>query len=496
MAYVKTRAGVLLQEVRNVRQMQQEMRADHYSNVDTMMKRLHTVEADVLLQVEKQAERHVQSRTFLQNSVHHLDEKLSNEKNVRVHKVSQWKKKHASLTAEKDDIMESLTRQINQCTSQVHSMDRIVQSEEAQGNARRETLEQNSKKRTDEKNNLERTLDNVNRELFRLETQTSQLEGEERIKEQQLKELYVELRQTQDSLHAQQNANEHLRLQYEEQRERLLANNDKDLDRAKQMGDEKLKRMKDSYDQDEVVGRKQLAALEEQVQTREADLEHKKRNCDAISAENAALERDVQMWKNMFESTNKQRQEQERDLAHLRQEWTRQKHTTQEMIDSTEAKRLNAENDLKIMSNQFVEYKRQCTVRGTALTSRINAMEEALNTTKTQIEESKLQLSEITDQLSTVTSDGLVENNKAAETIHKLEREFDQQNLDWQEEKKHLDSALDAERRKTNEQRDRLEKWKETHQQQLRQLQEEGNMRLQNVEREKNRTVYVEWFLA
>jgi len=278
-----------------------------------------------------------------------------------------------------------------------------------------------------------------------------------------------------------------LRLQYEEQRDRLLANNDKDLQRAKQMGDEKLKRMKDTYDQDQALGRMQLAALEEQMQTREADFEHKKRNCDAISAENAAFERDVQMWKNMFESTNKQRQEQERDLAHLRQEWTRQKHTTQEIIDSTEAKRQNAENDLEIMSNQFVEYKRQCTARGTALTSRINAMEEALNTTKTQIEESKLQLSEITDHLAKVTSDGLVENNKAAETIHKLEREFDQQNLDWQEEKKHFDSALDAERRKANEQRDRLEKCKETHQQQLRQLQEEGNMRLQNVEREKNR---------
>lgn len=485
--HVKMRAGVLLQALHALRQIQQEMKAEHCTNMDTMMKRLHTVEEDIFSHMEKQSERHLQTRTYLQHNVQDLDVKLGSAKLMRVHEVAEWKQKHAALQAEKEDTTENLSREISQLTTQVHCMERTVQSEESQNAERREKLEATIKKQVDEKNSLERTLETVNRELFRLETQVTSLESDEKMKEQQLKELRVELRRTDDALHAQQNANDHLRQQLEEQRDRFQTTNDKELQRARQAADEKLKAAKDLYDQDEQLGRQQLAALADLIDTKEADLEHKKQQCESVIAENSALERDIQMWKNMFEQTNKQRVEHEQELGNLRLDWTRRRLSIQETVDVTEGKCQTAETDLDIMSNQFVEFKRQTSARETEITSRISALEEQLKTTKYHLQDAKVQLSEVTEHLRKVKNEGLMENQKQTEIIHKLERELDQQSFEWQEEKKRLDNALESERRATNEHRERFEKWKEVHQQSLRQLQEESTIRLQNCDREKNR---------
>eukprot|EP00397_Hematodinium_sp_SG-2012_P004014 GEMP01004025.1.p1 GENE.GEMP01004025.1~~GEMP01004025.1.p1 ORF type:complete len:939 (+),score=279.37 GEMP01004025.1:79-2895(+) len=485
--YIKTRAGVLLAELHNLRQAHIEMKSEHASNHDAMMTRLQIVEKDIFQHLEKQAERHLQSRAYLQANVQDLDQKLTSEKNLRVHEVAAWKQKHASFQAEKDDTADSLGREITLRTSQVHCMDRTVQSEQAQNTERRQKLEQTVKAQLDEKNSLERTLENVNRESFRLESQVGTLESDEKMKEQQLQELRREMRQTEDSLSGQQNANEHLRQQLEEQRERFQSTNDKELQRARIAADEKLVNLREQRDKEEQLGRQQLAALADMISSREADLERKKQQCEAVTTENNALERDVQMWKNMFEQCNKQRQDQERDLAHLRQEWTRQRLSVQETTDITEQKRQTAENDFEIMSSQFVEFKRQSSARETEIASRIGALEDMLKTTKYHLADGKSQLSDTTEALRKIKTDSLAGNQKQMEAIHKLERDLDQQNLEWQDEKKRLDSAIETERRNTSEHRERYDKWKETHANALRQIQEDTTVRLQNYEREKNR---------
>jgi len=485
--HVKTRAGILLDELAKIKEVHKMILSDHLKSKDEMTIKLETVSNELQTLMQRQGEKHVQTRTQLQNVVQELDDKLISEKTNRVHEVAQWKQQHASILAQKEDATEILGRQVTQKTAQVHCLERTVKAEIAQNKEKTEKMQKAVDKQLSEKDMIEHQLDEANRELIHLETDSRALENDNGLKEEALRKSRKSMRESEDAINAAINGNEHLRQQLEEQKEKFLETNERELKTCRKEAEERLARLQETHQKEEAIGNAQIKMLTEQVSSKQAEVDRKKAQAESIAQENLALERDLQMWKNMFEQCNSNRQQQEEALAELRQDWTKQKLAIQETTDITESKRQTADSDLEIMTTQFLEFKRQSAARETEVTSRINALEDNLKQLKITLEDSKIQMNDTLNNYRQVKQDGATTAAKQQEAIFKLERELDGLEQEWTQEKGRLDGLLAAERKNSAEHRERFEKWRETHQSALRQVQDDAQMRLQNFERERLR---------
>ena len=65
------------------------------------------------------------------------------------------------------------------------------------------------------------------------------------------------------------------------------------------------------------------------------------------------------LWKSTFDASVRERHELERDYAAARQEWGRQQLSIIETTEANDTKKSTRENELKTLSNNYIEYKRQ-----------------------------------------------------------------------------------------------------------------------------------------
>jgi len=487
LTHIKTRAEILLEELKKVKTVHSEIAAEAKRNQIMMQDKLTNTTEDLKAHMEKQAERHLAARSVLQSHVQELDHKLVTEKDARVREVAVWKQKHASTQATKDDTAEVLVRQVTQKTSQVHCLERTVQAEIRQNDDRREKLKRTIEEQMKEKSSVEAQLDEANREYIRLESETRALENECLLKEETLRKTRKQTRENEDSLHAATNGNLHLQQQLGEQKLKFEEANARELDAARRRCEERLKNLQETNSREHSIAQTLINTLTEDVNAKQQELDRQKNACEGLSAENATFERDLQMWKTTFEQANQNRLSQENALAELRQEWTKQKLSIQEKTEITNAKRQTAESDLEILSSQFQEFKRQSAARETEVSSRINALEENLKQLKSSLEDSKNHLNETNQALKTVKADSLATYNKQMDALEKLDRDLEVQNQEWNSDKNRLEMMLAAERRNAVEHKARFEKWRETHNIALREAQDDAQTRLQQYERERAR---------
>merc|ERR1719271_1912637 len=134
--------------------------------------------------------------------------------------------------------------------------------------------------------------------------------------------------------------------------------NAKDLAAAKASYDEQLQAARAKADNDMHQLTRCLRQVEENHSGKCAELERLKQQFDALELEKSGVLRDMQMWKNQYQSATEVRQDLERDLAEARQEWSKEKLRLQEGLDDTSQTKQLLEADLKVTTEQFHEYKR------------------------------------------------------------------------------------------------------------------------------------------
>lgn len=170
-----------------------------------------------------------------------------------------------------------------------------------------------------------------------------------------------------------------------------------------------------------------------------------------------------------------------------RQEWGRQKLTIIETTESNDSKKMILENELKSLTDNYIEYKRHTATRETELQGKINAFEDVLKTTKAHTDDVRQQLEESREQITKTKHEAGLQLQIAVETCCQLERDLEAKRQEWEDERRRLDICLENERRDASESRDKYERWREHHALALKQVSDENNSKISALENEKRK---------
>merc|ERR1719197_2208955 len=483
--HLKTRLEIAKQEMSGLRQVHFEQRQEVKLTAEAVYQQVRASEKDTLLAWDTVAKRQAQEKATLQDFIHELEVKLATEKELRQGETSHLQYQRTCLQAEKEDLQAKMARDVNQLSGQIAELDRTITVERQMWATERQKLEVNIEDLVRQHQNADDMLESSNRNCVKFESQLVAAETDLKAKEQQIIELKRQVRESDDALGCAVRGNEHLREQIEEQMTRYQEMNAKDLAAAKASYDEQLMAFKAKADNEKHQLTRCLRQVEENHSGKCAELERLKQHFDALELEKSGVLRDMNMWKNQYQSATEVRQDLERDLAEARQEWSKEKLRLQEGLDDTTQTKQLLEADLKVTTEQFHEYKRQTQQRETDAATRNHAFEEQLRQRENQVADIMAQLVDQQDFAQKLKTELASEQQRSAEKQSRMEAELEQRTAEKQDIARRLEQTIITERKELAEAKEQYDRWREAHVHSLKQIQDESQLKVAAVEKDK-----------
>lgn len=481
----RARLDVLRQDVTRLRSEVQAV--DVRSFGEEVQRKMQGLERELINRLADSAKRQAARRGEIEAEIADLGKELEAEVAERRSEAARCSERVACLSASKEDLQASFTREQAQLASQLQSEERALEVERKVAADGRATLEAECSDCQRRRDEAEAALDKLKREAIRLESATSANTSEARVKEQAIADLRRQIRESADALAAAVSGNDHLQAQMEEQRQRFEEMNDADIAVCQSNCDQTLNEVRTAEEADLHAAKEQLAQVEEEVRARTEEAHTLREQADAVECECVSLRRDIDSFKSRTQSADVERSTLETELASARRSFAAEKLQLQTIVDTLLAQCTSLESEIRSSNEQFTDLKRVAMAQEAEQTGRIGSLEALLRDLGEEESRHRSSHAEITDALARVGDDLSEHRQQALSTQARLAEELDLRKKELANEQRRLEEVLSAEQQKAREGRENAQKWRDSHSSTLRQVQDEHNLKLSDLEREKAR---------
>jgi len=484
---MKRKLDLVRSECMGLKNQHGEQRSQIKRLAEEFQHKLRSVSRDVLVEVEAHQREATTEKAQMQDLLRESDAKLAQEKEHRQKEVSSLTHRFSLCSGDKEELSTKLARETSSLHAHIESLQKSLAADRESYQDDRKGLEQKLDEATRLSNNLETNLQSAKRELAQMEHRVQALELDINSKDVQVSSLHQQGREKNESLAASAAEIDFLKKQLEEQRKRGLELNERELTTARSEGEERVAHVRGQLNAEMQLLRKQLRALEDEGSSRQTELERVQQRCEGLKQAKASLERDVALWKQQLESLSEAKREVERDYTAARDQWASDTMTLQESLDHVQQRRDILERDYERVSEEFALFKARSSTKEAHSATKIQELQRALEDCHSRLDEAKTSLTESSDALTRARSEAAESKRLLSDTQYTTDRQVETLRREYHEERTRLEEQISSERNQTHEIRDQYDRWKQAHEQALRQLQEESEAKVATLERERSR---------
>lgn len=485
--HVRARSDMMMQDTQRLAHELQERRADANAMIGSLASHLQVAERDLCIQCARPKQRHEQLKKETENSISDLSVRLHAEQEAAHSEGLSWGLKLGALATENEDVHTRHTRDFSLQHSYQQALDRTLQGTLNGNSEDRVALESAHEENLRQKQRRKMALDELQRDIVRFETAHSKATSEIASIEQVLVELKRQARESDDALAASLSSNEHLREQMEEQRERFQAKNEADLNDCRSYHEQKLADLQVAHEADMAMSQKQLDAMHDDLNAQHEDFKRHKANQDAVSEEYAILARDLNMWKSQCEAVKSTRGVLEKDFYEGKHLFHGERLKLHAGIEKMQGLVATHGDDLKTLSADLQELRRNATSQETEKSTSNNAAAYVWKETQERIADLKARLKGGSDELARVDSEVATTRERLLDHQVALERELDNTARCSEEERRRVREQYETERRSGELARAEFTREREATTSLLKRVHDESRTKLANVERDRAR---------
>lgn len=417
-------------------------------------------------------------------SIEDLNHAIKAEHDARLKDNLAWNLKNGALTTEKEHVQACMTRELSKLGSQLQALERTVRQEQQVAVDERDRLEHQLDDDSHKKNQYRGELDQLQRDVVSLESAISAASSEIAGSEQVISELRRQIRESDDALAAALSGNEHLQEQMEEQRARFHDKNESDLDECRRMYEKKIADARHADEAHAAMAAKQWEAMEHDLKFDDAEIARVHNQIQALSAEGAALSREIAEWRSQCEAAHSGREGQEHDTHAQKQHYQAERLKLQFGVDTLTSHIMPLEEDRKRAATMLQECRRGITERQAKGSTKHKAAENVLKEAQDNLADLRARLRDATEQRNKALEEASSSRERMQEILASLESSVSSQARIADEERRRLVDVYNKEHANTEHVRDELDRERESSMHSLRRMHDESRDKLAGAERE------------
>eukprot|EP00928_Gymnodinium_smaydae_P040306 TRINITY_DN27349_c0_g9_i1.p1 TRINITY_DN27349_c0_g9~~TRINITY_DN27349_c0_g9_i1.p1 ORF type:complete len:932 (+),score=257.17 TRINITY_DN27349_c0_g9_i1:60-2855(+) len=482
------RARPLTEEVVALKRQRQEV-LDHRAIMKDFAAHLVSSEKAIIEKVSEYLQRQDQRKEGISAEAQHLTSLLNDEADRKATEAAQRAQRQAALSIERRGVETRTGREVQLLTSQLQALKRTIQAEFDADAEDRVRYDRIAEKLAGERDERSSALDEANRELVRLESTASTIGAETRMREQSLRELRRQARESDDALAAAVSGNEHLRQQMDEHIRRSQDVMQAELSVVSSIGELKIAKANEAREAAMRAANDEVQALEMRLSDLAANAARHQTQGDALTGECEAMVADLAAVRLQYSSASSAREALEQELANARKEFAHERLKLQAAIEEIGPQNASAEAELHSLDEKFHAFKRDVLSQETELASRVGALEDLVRDAQRQLVDARTRLAETQDAVARAAADAIESERRERELQSEGEGKLERRRRELDEERRQLETQLANERHSAATSCEQSEQQCEAHANSLRQAREDCVARIAALEREKATTV-------
>eukprot|EP00927_Polykrikos_kofoidii_P059832 TRINITY_DN54957_c0_g1_i1.p1 TRINITY_DN54957_c0_g1~~TRINITY_DN54957_c0_g1_i1.p1 ORF type:complete len:853 (-),score=230.84 TRINITY_DN54957_c0_g1_i1:50-2584(-) len=485
--YVRARSEIIAQEAARIAQDLHDRRADAAALVSSVQGQLQGAEKDFSLHCDALRQRHLQQKRNIEEQINDHHGRVRSERDLRHQDGIEWGQKLGAMANDKDDVHGRHGREVTQLSAHAQALERALHAERQAWLEDRAGLERENDEHSHQRNSRRMALDQLQRDIVSTESAISAISTESSSLEQSIVELKRQLRESDDALAAAISGNEHLRDQMEEQRKRFQEKNETDLNDCRAAYEQKLADAQIAHEADIAMSRKQAEAMEKDLAAQGDDMHRHRSNIDAIEEECASMARDGAMWRSHCDAAKSSREIHERDLHEAKQQFTSQRVKLQADIDHAGSASAALDEELRAMTAELADFRRNAAARETEMATRRQAAEAMLRDSQQQLADRRQRVRDVADHHKRVGAEAAGSRERMLERQMALEKSVEAQARLLEDERRRFRDLLEKERKAADEVREDLQRERDLTSVHLRRVHDENRSKVVGAERERSR---------
>lgn len=469
----------------NIDQLKRHHAADAGQMLRAVRDQLRAAEGDVMRQVVAYVNQHCTKKASVESCVQSLKTQLEEERQARHQEIAASSRQQAILSAHRDDIQAQSSRAVAHLTSQMQSLEQLLNSDKAANSEQLSKYEKQHDALLGERDQYKRELETLNQEISRFTSLHASILTDIRAKDDSVVEFSRQHRESDGALAAAFDVGEHLRAQITEHSRRFQAMTDDTLSICQDEHARKLEREKALNEDALAALNKQVRAVEDEYRSNSGELARLRSDAENAEVEATALRQDLAQWKSRCDVADSARQQLEDEFAEERRDFSRERLGLLAAVDKLAPQIAASEAELKSLSEQFTEQKRVTLSHDTEMSSKATAMEELLKDTQSRYADAKSRLVEATETLDRTLADCTLNQQRMGAAQETLRTELEQRRREVGEELRQSEEQLAAERHEAAASAELSEQAREAHGVFVRHTQGEYEGRLAILERER-----------
>jgi len=444
-----------------------------------------TEQSSLIVKVAAYCDRQSSQHGEIEAMARQLAEQLASEAKARQLENTKRTQRQAVLVAERDHLQANATREIGHLSTRLEALSRTLRAERSAALEDETRAGLQGERLLAERDDADAALNDVNREVVRMESSGSAILAETRMRDQSTAELRRQVRECDDAVAAATSGKEHLRQQIAEHLQRTQEVRQAEVAATHVEYDERLSQVRDAGVASIEAARRQVASMEEVLRERNTESQEIQRQLEAQTAEAEAMEQEMETHKARYEAATSARQRIEHDFAEARKEYGRERLKIQASLEQTGPQSAASEVHTRLANERYTEYKRVSTSHAAVFGSRVGALEDLVRDTQRQHAEARNRALETSDAVERAAADCADAQLRARETQEELELQLARRRKEFADERKRLQEQLASERQTALQSMEQSEQRREVQAVSLRQMQDECSVQVFALERDR-----------